>query len=98
MKWAKVYPLLVAKVVKKGRSEEEVHEVIEWLMGYDAASIAQAMEDDSSVKDFYDNAPKWNPNASLIKGVVCGVRVEEVEEPTMRRIRFLDKLIDELAK
>ncbi len=98
MSFSKVYPLLVNKAVKKGRTKEEVDEVIRWLTGYDHAGLEEALEKEVSYEVFFRNAPKPNENRGLIKGVVCGVRVEEVEEPLMREIRYLDKLIDELAK
>jgi hypothetical protein len=95
---AKVYPAYVAKAEKKGRTKAEVDEIICWLTGHDAASLARALEDDTDIETFFSSAPAINPNRELIRGVVCGVRVEEVEEETMREIRYLDKLIDELAK
>ena len=95
---ASVYPHYVAKAEKKGRSKAEVDEIICWLTGHDQQTLDQALADGTTFEDFFANAPRMNPSRSLITGTVCGVRVEEVEEPTMREIRYLDKLIDELAK
>ncbi|MBD8526396.1 DUF2200 domain-containing protein [Pseudomarimonas arenosa] len=96
--FASVYPLYVAKVEKKGRSKHEVDEVIRWLTGYSQAELEAHIGNKTDFETFFAQATALNPARSLIKGVVCGVRVEEVEEPTMREIRYLDKLIDELAK
>lgn len=98
MSFAKIYPLLVAKAEKKGRTQEEVDRIICWLTGYTAEEIEKMPQNSTTYGDFFRNAPKPNPDRNLIKGVVCGVRVEEIEEPLMREIRYLDKLIDELAK
>lgn len=98
MSFAKIYPLLVNKAVKKGRTMDEVNEVIQWLTGYDAEGIKEALEAAVSYEAFFHHAPKLNPNRKRITGVVCGVRVENIEEPLMQEIRYLDKLIDELAK
>ncbi|WP_340587811.1 DUF2200 domain-containing protein [Erythrobacter alti] len=98
MSFAKVYPLYVTKAEKKGRSKSEVDEIIHWLTGYDAAGLAEAIEDERDFRAFFDQAPKMNPARELVTGVVCGVRVEEVEETLMREIRYLDKMIDELAR
>jgi hypothetical protein len=98
MSFAGVYPHYVAKAEKKGRTKEEVDEIIRWLTGYTKAGLKKQIENRPSFREFFDKAPKLNPNASLIKGVVCGIRVEEIEDPLMQRIRWLDKLIDELAK
>ncbi|WP_418463133.1 DUF2200 domain-containing protein [Frisingicoccus sp.] len=98
MSFEKVYSLLVAKAEKKGRTLEEVEEIVCWLTGYDKGGIAYAADNSITYGDFFRNAPKLNPNRKLIKGVVCGVRVETIEEPLMQEIRYLDKLIDELAK
>ena len=98
MAFAKVYPAYVAKAEKKGRTRAEVDEIIFWLTGHDAASLACVLEDDTDIETFFATAPAMNTDRGLIKGVVCGVRVEEVEEETMREIRYLDKLIDELAR
>jgi hypothetical protein len=96
--FASVYPHYVAKAEKKGRSKEEVDQIIFWLTGYSPADLAAILSDKTDIETFIEKAPRLNPNRSLIKGLICGVRVEEIEEPTMREIRYLDKLIDELAK
>lgn len=96
--FAAVYPLYVEKAKRKGRTKEEVDRVICWLTGYDQAGLLHQIEQKADFEAFFAQAPAMNPNSSLIKGVVCGVRVEEVEDPLMRRIRQLDKLVDELAK
>ena len=98
MSFAGVYPHYGEKAEKKGRTKEEVDEVIRWLMGYTKAGLAKQIEKRTSFREFFEKAPKFNPNASLIKGVVCGIRVEDIEDPLMQKIRYLDKLIDELAK
>ena len=98
MLFSKVYPLLIAKAEKKGRERREVIEVTAWLTGYSTVEIEGFLETDLTYGDFFKNAPMLNPNRLLITGVVCGVRVENVEEPLMREIRYLDKLVDELAK
>lgn len=98
MKLSRVYPLLVNKAVRKGRTKAEVDEVISWLTGYSAGEIARLVDSDVDYGTFFREAPAPNPNRALIKGVVCGVRVEDIEEPLMREIRYLDKLVDELAK
>ena len=96
--FAGVYPHYVAKAEKKGRNKTEVDEVIRWLTGYSQQGLEEAIADGRDFEGFFAQAPAMNPARSEIKGVVCGVRVEEVEEPLMREIRYLDKLIDELAK
>ncbi|MFS2036956.1 DUF2200 domain-containing protein [Polaromonas sp. CT11-55] len=98
MAFAKVYPLYVQKAERKGRSNEEVDEVIYWLTGYDEKGLRQQLEQQNDFETFFAQAPAMHPNASLIKGVVCGIRVEEVADPLMQKIRYLDKLVDELAK
>jgi hypothetical protein len=98
MSFASVYPLLVAKAEKKGRMKTEVDEIIRWLTGYSQEELDAQLERQTDYETFFAKAPRLNPSRALIKGVVCGVRVEDVEEPTMREIRYLDKLIDELAK
>ncbi|HEY8538672.1 MAG TPA: DUF2200 domain-containing protein [Steroidobacteraceae bacterium] len=98
MPFARVYPMYVQKAERKGRTKEEVDQIICWLTGYDRAGLRKQIEQESDFETFFAQAPAMNPNASLIKGVVCGVRVETVEHPLMRNIRYLDKLIDELAK
>ncbi|MBC5782298.1 DUF2200 domain-containing protein [Ramlibacter sp. USB13] len=96
--FAKVYPLYVQKAERKSRTKEEVDQVICWLTGYDRAGLQRQIEQGSDFATFFAQAPAMHPNSSKITGVVCGVRVEEVEDPLMRRIRQLDKLVDELAK
>jgi len=98
MAFAKVYPLYVQKAERKGRTKEEVDEVIRWLTGYDQAGLARQIAQGHDFETFFAQAPAMNPNTSLITGVVCGVRVEALDDPLMQRIRYLDKLIDELAK
>ncbi len=98
MRFASIYPLLVSKAQKKGRTQSEVDEIIRWLTGYDQAALEALVESDMDYAAFFQNAPALNPSRTLIRGTVCGVRVEEVAEPLMREIRYLDKLIDELAK
>jgi len=96
--FAKVYPLYVQKAERKNRTREEVDEVICWLTGYDRAGLQRQIEQQSDFATFFAQAPAMHPNSSLVTGVVCGVRVEEVQDPLMRKIRQLDKLVDELAK
>lgn len=98
MKFAKVYPLLVNKAERKGRTKEEVDEIIFWLTGYDDAGLAKVLEEEKSYREFFKEAPSMNEKRELITGVVCGIRVENIEEDLMREVRYLDKLIDELAK
>ena len=95
--FANVYPYYVAKAEKKGRTKEELDTIIQWLTGYDEKLLQQHLDDKTSLEEFYTKAP-INPNASKITGVVCGIRVEEIEDPLMQKIRYLDKLVDELAK
>ena len=97
-RFASVYPLYVQKAERKNRTQEEVDQIIRWLTGYDQSGLRKQIEHGSDFETFFAQAPRINPGSSLIKGVVCGVRVEEVEDPLMQKIRFLDKLIDELAK
>jgi hypothetical protein len=96
--FASVYPLYVQKAVKKGRTKQEVDEVITWLTGYADHQLQRVIEANTDFETFFARAPALNPKAELIKGVVCGVRVEDVEDPLMRKIRYLDKLVDELAR
>lgn len=96
--FASVYPLYVQKAEKKGRTKEEVDEVIRWLTGYSSEQLQQVIDTKVDFETFFAEAPAFNPNAELIKGVVCGVRVEDVPDPLMKKIRYLDKLVDELAK
>jgi len=98
MAFAKVYPLYVQKAERKGRSKEEVDQIICWLTGYDEKGLRRQLDQQNDFETFFAQAPAMHPNASLIKGVVCGVRVEEVADPLMQKIRYLDKLVDELAK
>lgn len=98
MSFASVYPLYIAKAEKKGRTKAEVDEIIRWLTGHDQKSLDAEIEKQTDFETFFAKAPKMNPDRKQITGVICGVRVEEIKEPTMREIRYLDKLIDELAK
>lgn len=95
---ASVYPLYVQKAEKKGRTKDEVDAIIHWLTGHSRESLQAEIAKGTSLEDFYASAPRLNPKRSLITGVICGVRVEEIEDRTMREIRYLDKLIDELAR
>ncbi|MBP2616887.1 DUF2200 domain-containing protein [Chryseobacterium jejuense] len=96
--FSSVYPHYIQKAEKKGRTKSEVHEIIQWLTGYDEQGIQEQLEKRSDFKTFFEQAPRINPNTSLIKGVICGYRIEEIEDELMRNIRYLDKLIDELGK
>src|SRR5688572_33506439 len=96
--FATVYPLYVQKAERKNRSKEEVDQIICWLTGYDQAGLQQQIEQKNDLETFFAQSPGIHPNSVLIKGVVCGVRVEEIEDPLMQKVRYLDKLIDELAK
>lgn len=98
MSFARVYPEYINKAERKGRTKAEVDEIIRWLSGYSQEEFEAQLEKQTNVETFIAEAPQLNPSRSLIKGVVCGVRVEDIEEPTMREIRYLDKLIDELAR
>jgi hypothetical protein len=98
MPFAKVYPLYVKKAERKNRTKEEVDQVICWLTGYDLAGMQRQIEQENDFRTFFAQAPALHPNVALIKGVVCGVRVEEVDDPLMRKIRYMDKLVDELVK
>lgn len=98
MSFGSIYPLYVQKAAKKGRTREEVDEVIRWLTGYDARELQRVIDERVDLETFFARAPRLNPHRKLITGVVCGVRVEEVADPLMREIRFLDKLVDELAR
>jgi len=95
--FASVYPLYIAKVERKGRTKAEVDEIICWLTGYSQKELEAQIEEGADIETFLTKAPRLNPSRTLITGMICGVRVEEIEEPTMREIRYLDKLIDELA-
>ncbi|MCB1648609.1 MAG: DUF2200 domain-containing protein [Pseudomonadales bacterium] len=98
MKFASVYPLYVQKAERKGRTKGEVDTLICWLTAYDAAGLQEQINKESTFEEFFSQAPALNPRRTLITGVVCGVRVEEIEDPLMQKVRYLDKLIDELAK
>lgn len=98
IKFAKVYPLYVQKAERKNRTKKEVDQIICWLTGYDQVGLQQQIKKENDLETFFAQAPGIHPNSALIKGVVCGVRVEEIEDPLMRKVRYLDKLIDELAK
>ena len=98
IKFSSLYPLYVRKAEAKGRSKDEVDRILRWLTGYSDEGLQQQLASDNDLETFFAQAPAFNPNAALIKGVVCGVRVEDVEHPLMRKIRYVDKLVDELAK
>jgi hypothetical protein len=98
MKFSSVYPLYVKKAEKKGRTKDEVDEIIFWLTGYDEESLQYQLEQQNDFHTFFAEAPLLNPNASKITGIICGYRIEEIEDELMRKVRYLDKLIDELAK
>jgi hypothetical protein len=98
MAFSKVYPLYVQKAERKNRTQEEVDQILCWLTGYDQAGLRQQIEQGSDLETFFARAPALNPKRALIRGVVCGVRVEDVEDPLMREVRYLDTLIDDLAK
>lgn len=98
MSFSKIYPLYVQKAERKSRTKKEVDEIICWLTGYDSEALQAQIDRNVSLQTFFEEAPQMNPNAALIKGVVCGVRVEEIDDPLMQKIRWLDKLVDELAK
>ena len=98
MSFAGVYPHYITKAEKKGRTKEEVHEIIFWLTGYTEKDLQEIIKNKTNFRDFFEQAPQINPNVSLIKGVSCGYRVEDIEDDLMRKIRYLDELIDELAK
>ena len=95
---ASVYPHYIAKAEKKGRTKAEVDEITRWLTGYDQKALEEQLAKNTNFEDFFAQAPRMNPSRALIKGLICGIRVEEIQEPTMREIRYLDKLIDELAR
>jgi len=98
MLFSRVYPLLINKAVRKGRNEDEVYEVTSWLTGYSKEQILSLLETDTTYGDFFTNAPCFNPLSSMITGSVCGIKVETIEDPLMQKLRYLDKLVDELAK
>jgi hypothetical protein len=98
MPFSTVYPLYLQKAERKGRTKEEVDQIIYWLTGYDEAGLCASLESGATMQAFFADAPKMNPKRELITGLICGYRVEEIEDPLMKQIRYLDKLIDELAK
>lgn len=98
MSLGSIYPLYLKKVERKGRSKEELDQVIEWLTGYDKEGLQKQIDSGNDMETFFAEAPQLNANVSLIKGVICGYRVEDIEDPLMQKIRYLDKLVDELAK
>lgn len=98
MAFSRIYPLYIQKVEKKGKTQQEVDQIIFWLTGYSPDSFKKILETEVTVEDFFNQAPQLNPNVHLITGLICGYRVEEIEDPLMQKIRYLDKLIDELAK
>lgn len=98
MSFARVYPLYVTKVERKGRTQDELDQIISWLTGYDAAGLERTLATEIDLETFFAEAPALNPNATLIKGLICGHRVEEIDDPLMQKIRYMDKLVDELAR
>lgn len=98
MSFSSVYPFYIAKAQKKGRSKDEVDEIIRWLMGYTQKQLENHIKKETDFETFINSAPKLNPNRFLVKGIICGVRVEDIKDPIMQTIRYLDKLVDELAK
>lgn len=96
--FASVYPLYVTKVVRKGRTQAELDQIISWLTGYDEAGLARVLAEETDFRTFFAEAPALNPNVTLITGMICGHRVEQIEDPLMQKVRYLDKLVDELAK
>jgi hypothetical protein len=98
MKFAKVYPLYVNKAQRKNRTKKEVDQIMCWLTGYDQAGLERQIEQGCDLETFFAQAPRFHPNSTLIKGVVCGVRIEDIDDPLMKKMRYLDKLIDELAQ
>jgi hypothetical protein len=98
MVFARVYPMYIQKAERKGRTKAEVDQIIRWLTGYTAKGLAKQIKNEVNLEQFFDQAPKLNSARTLINGMICGVRIEEIEDPLMREVRYLDKLIDELAK
>lgn len=98
MTFSSIYPMYVQKIERKEKDIDDLNRVIYWLTGYDKNSMQQQIDQETTLKDFFDNAPHMNENAKLIKGVICGVRVEDIEDPLMQKIRYMDKLVDEVAK
>ena len=98
MEFSKVYPLLVKKAERKNRTQQEINEIIYWLTGYNEQKLNQLLKNNVDYKTFFENAPQINPNCHLIKGSICGYKVQDIKDPLMQKIRYLDKLVDELAK
>ncbi|QIK61809.1 DUF2200 domain-containing protein [Leucobacter viscericola] len=98
MSFASIYPLYITKVERKGHTQEELDQVLTWLTGYDSAALQQTITEEITLEEFFDRAPEMNPNVDLITGVICGIRVEEIEDPLMQKIRYMDKLVDEVAR
>lgn len=98
LSFASIYPLYIEKVEKKGHTQQELDLVLTWLTGYDSAAIQQTIADEITLEEFFERAPEMNPNTSLITGVICGMRVEDIEDPLMQKIRYMDKLVDEVAR
>ncbi len=98
MTFARVYPMYIAKAERKGRTKTEVDEIIRWLTGYTQKGLESQLKKESNLEDFFADAPKLDPSRKLITGVICGVRIEDIKDPLMREVRYLDKLVDELAK
>lgn len=98
MKFADLYPAYVTKVERRDHTEDELKTVIEWLTGYTPELLEGVLSSDMTLREFFEQAPAWNPNATLITGVICGIRVEEIEDPLMQQVRYLDKLVDEVAR
>ncbi|MSS83281.1 DUF2200 domain-containing protein [Actinomycetaceae bacterium WB03_NA08] len=98
MPFGRVYPLYIAKVESKGRAKQQVDQVISWLTGYDAAQLEQIAAGETTLEEFFTSAPALNPNRELVTGVICGVRIEDIEDPLMKEIRYMDKLVDEVAR
>ena len=98
MTFSSIYPMYVQKVERKGKDLNDLNKVIFWLTGYDQTSMQNQIDQNKTLKEFFDQAPQFNQNADLIKGVICGIRVEEITDPLMQKIRYMDKLVDEVAK
>ncbi|WP_053386571.1 DUF2200 domain-containing protein [Leucobacter japonicus] len=98
MSFASIYPHYIAKAERKGHTQEEIHQVITWLTGYSDADLQRVLDDEIDLRTFFAEAPRMHPNATLITGLICGIRVEEIEDPLMQQIRYMDKLVDEVAR
>ncbi len=98
MSFASIYPHYIAKAERKGHTQEEIHQVITWLTGYDDADLQRVLDDETDLRTFFAEAPRMHPNATQITGLICGIRVEEIEDPLMQQIRYMDKLVDEVAR